>query len=283
MPRSARIPAVQPEQKSPYNAYADQSLIPSMSLDEFVRRRTVVLKRIESAVQTLCEACALANAAQLGLPRIYIEGYSLYSTPITAPDALEATRKQVDSGGWSYLMSQSGLMTFMDAKAREDWRKQLDSDTLPPLTSENIRYAFARVYRTRAEMFERGLITIFERLSRDYRTNQPSRLGKRVILRRLFISYEGDFAHAFVNQSITNELDDLLRVFHVLDGKPEPDHRDGFYKLIDRAHTAQQVGWDGEYFRLRWYHKGSCHVTFKRADLVETINAILSKHHPSAF
>jgi hypothetical protein len=258
-----------------------ESLIPSLNLEHFVLQRTAVLERIKRALQALREAHAIAEAANLGEPRIHIEGLSRNSTPVTASDAPEAARRQVDFGGWSYLMSQSGLLTFMDAKAREEWRKQLEGDDLPPLTPENIVSTFAHVHSARGEMFERGVITLFRRLSPDYKTNQPFKFGKRIILRFL-LSYANAFDHVFVNHTAADALDDLLRVFHVVDGKPEPDHRNGFYRLIDQAHSVKQSTLEGEYFHLRWFRKGSCHLSFKRLDLVDHLNHIIAKHHPGA-
>ena len=37
-----------------------------------------------------------------------------------------------------------------------------------------------------------------------------------------------------------------------------------------------------DYFDLKWFLKGSCHVTFTRPDLVDKLNAIIAKHHPNA-
>jgi hypothetical protein len=194
----------------------------------------------------------------------------------------QLARTQVDYGGWAYLMDQSGLASFMDAKAREEWRKQLESHELPELTAENIRSTFAFIHGSRREMFDRGVITLFQRLSWDYKTNQPFRFGQRIILNRLLQVYGRDTAQAFLNHTATDQLDDLLRVFHVLDGKPEPDLRHGMYGTLSTALQAHATAWAGEYFSLRWFRKGSGHLTFTRPDLVDELNRILARHFPNA-
>jgi len=85
---------------------------------------------------------------------------------------------------------------------------------VPELTAANIEATFTELYGARADVFERGELECFRRLSWDYRTNQPFRFGKRIILKSLF-------SYGSLNGHGTNELDDLMRVFHVLDGKPE--------------------------------------------------------------
>lgn len=121
-------------------------------------------------------------------------------------------------------------------------------------------------------MFERGVLQCFRRLSWDYKTNQPFKFGKRIIVRRLLTSGSPNF-------HVTNELDDLIRVFSILDGKPEPDHRNGAYYLVSDARRSEA---EHDYFSLRWFKNGNGHLTFKRADLVNQMNKILAKHYPNA-
>lgn len=191
--------------------------------------------------------------------------------------------RSIDQGAWSYLMKESGLMTFMDAKARTEWAQQLsEPGKIPEFTKENVEATFAALYAARAEMFGRGVIQCFKNLSWDYRTHQPFRFGKRIIVERLF-SYAGKGTQGASRVSYfrANELDDLIRVFHVLDGRPEPDHRQGMYHVLDRA-SAVGNEWEGEYMHVRWFKKGTGHVTFKRLDLIDRLNEILAKHYPGA-
>ncbi|CAK0539426.1 methyltransferase domain protein [Burkholderia pseudomallei] len=181
----------------------------------------------------------------------------------------------IDIRGWDYLLSESGLRTFMDAEAREQWNRQISEGDVPEFTVANIEATFAQLYGARGDMFERGVIECFRRLSWNYRTNQPFKFGKRIIVRCLLSS-------GSPNHRVTNELDDLIRVFCVLDSKPEPDHRHGAYVLVSEVRQARQTEAEHDYFHLRWYKNGNGHLTFKRPDLVEKMNQILAKHYPNA-
>ena len=112
------------------------------------------------------------------------------------------------------------------------------SHELPEHTADNILSTFAFIHGSRGELFERGVISLFRRLSWDYKTNLPVRFGKRIILAHLLSIYGNDHAHAFLNHTTTDELDDLLRVLDVLAGKPEPDHRHGMYGALNAAMHA---------------------------------------------
>lgn len=124
-------------------------------------------------------------------------------------------------------------------------------------------------------MFERGVLQCFQRLSWNYSTNEPFKFGKRIIVRYLL-------SQGSSNYHVTNELDDLTRVFSVLDGEPEPDHRHGMSSLISNSQRQRKTEAENCYFHLRWFKNGNGHLTFKRADLVDRMNLILAKHYPSA-
>ena len=163
----------------------------------------------------------------------------------------------------------------MDAKARKEWDKGFYEGTYPPFTFENIKETFCSLYVTRGDMFERGIIEIYKGLSWDYKTNQPFRFGKRII-----INY---FGGSYIYGSGMDKVDDLNRVFCVLDGKLEPDYRDGVSAAIRRQHYHGKAGeYEGTYFNVRWFKKGTGHVIFKREDLVRQCNRILHRHFPNA-
>ena len=266
--------------------------VKSVSIENMVRMRQAVMDRFSEAIRLLEEAERMAAAAHIGSPNLEIatHGRGRTGTAITSPDAFGVIRREIDRVAWSYLMDESGLRTFMDAEARKKWTEQLcDSGELPELTAENVRATFQTMHAARGEMFERGVIGCFRRLSWDYRTNNPYRFGKRIILRSLVsvspwrcnrTGARGLMVHAGYER--TNELDDLLRVFHVLDGKPEQDHRQGCYRMLSDAIDRREWRAVTEYFSLVWFKNGNGHLTFKRLDLVERLNGIIAKHFPGA-
>lgn len=77
-----------------------------------------------------------------------------------------------------------------------------------------------------------------------------------------------------------NKLDDLVRFFSVIDGKPEPDHRHAISSALGYWSNAKEI--EHEYMHIRTFKNGNGHLTFKRLDLVEKLNAVLAKHYPGA-
>lgn len=257
-------------------------LVPSISIVNLANQRVAVVERVHAALDLLGEAQTLAKAAHLGFPRLVLdESYGCRGRPTITGDYAKRDEAEasmvriIDIRGWDYLLSESGLRTFMDAKAREAWSSQIAEGDVPELTAANIEATFAQLYGARGDMFERGVLQCFRRLSWNYKTNQPFQFGKRIIVRYLLSSGSPNFR-------VTNELDDLIRVFSILDGKPEPDHRNSAYCLVSNARQARRSEAENDYFHLRWFKNGNGHLTFKRPDLVEQMNKILAKHYPNA-
>lgn len=94
------------------------------------------------------------------------------------------------------------------------------------------------------------------------------------------VSYLGGYSGG-----AADHLDDLLRVFHVMDGKPEADHRAGARAMLSQG-TRSTHGWpkvaENEYIAVKVFENDNGHVTFKRLDLVERLNTIIAKHYPGA-
>lgn len=254
-------------------------LVKSVSIANMVNQRVAVIERIDAALKMLQEAREIADRAHVGFPyfqvsrHYYHRGGSSFGLEVDAEGARREIRNIVDVAAWQYLMSESGLMTFMDAKARERWKDELDKQDVPELTPENVEATFAAMYGQRGDMLERGVIECFKGLSWDYHTNVPQRFGKRIVLQGV----RGWYSRA------ADKLDDLNRVFCLFDGVPEPDHRDApGHKTESAAREKSHGVMDFPYFSVRWFKNGNCHLTFTRLEFVERMNQIIAKHYPGA-
>lgn len=220
-------------------------LVKSISVENLLQKRAAVVERITKAHALLQEVGTLADSIfgeQHTFRAITLQCCFDRSKRFTEADDLTYFVKQYDAALWSMLLKESGLRTFMDATARSKWDADIDSCNVPALTRENINATFSNLYNDRGLMFERGVVAVFGSLSWDYKTNNPVKFGKRIINRRVVWSCGGKVMG--VDSEGASKVDDLLRVMAVLDG--------------------------------------NAHITFLRPDLVDLMNKIVAKHHPSA-
>lgn len=285
-------------------------LVPSISIANLVNQRAGVIAKLNAASDLIREAHDIAAGAHLGFPRITVcTGYSrgsgersIAGSRIGADrhgarhEQAEADRAEVakmmrvgvDAAAWQYLMAESGMRSVMDAKAREAWDKSITEGNFPELNEPNIRSTFLMLNNSKGEIFERGVIAAFKGLAWCYKTNLPQKFGKRIVLGYMRNSVSaGKWGHGtgslgHVNHSGCDKLDDLARVFHVLDGKPEPDHRHGWYSRLMGCAKVNDPDAADDYFSIRSFRNGNGHVTFKRLDLVDKMNLIIAKHYPGA-
>lgn len=257
-------------------------VVPSVSLENMLNQRAAVVGKVRMAMDLLAEARTIAIAAHVGFPRFQLEERRYFSIvePDRIADALATVERVIDADAWQYLMRESGLRTFMDAKAREEWDKTIREGKAPALTQENLHATFRGLYASREDMFERGVIRCFKGLSWNYKTNLPFRFGKRIVLRCLRHEPVSGSALGSLNHRGVDQLDDLTRVMCVLDGKPEPDHRQGMYSVLGGIHSEPVA--ETAYLHVRQFKNGNGHITFKRPDLVGKLNQIIARHYPGA-
>jgi len=270
------------------------SLVPSLSIENLVAQRNTVAARIRDAHEQLQLAQEMAEALNQQLEgsgtmgahdRIHVDracfdhhGRRNLADEGGADDAIAT----IDATLWDLLLKESGMLSFMDAEARTKWQTQISEGNHPPLTKENIAATFATLMGGRGAMFDRGVVNMFRRLSWDFKTNNPVKYGKRLVITGFLSVYaRGDYYNASLNHDACNRLDDLVRVMSVLDGKPEPDHRHGIYHSMkpfpEPTGTAEFT-----YFKIRWFKKGTAHLTFTQPALVDELNRIVAKAHPGA-
>ena len=263
----------------PHKTMSD--IVQSLSIANLVNQRQAVIDRLDQAFKLIEDADRLARAANVGMPHIVVDPWRGLRgvTPLTGEyaklgESQREARRAVDCKAWQHLMHESGLRTFLDSAARAQWDKQIHDGDFPELTTAAVQATFEQLYAARGDMFERGVVECFRKLSWDYKTNEPYKFGERIIIKHLMVGgYAGDRV---------NQLDDLLRVMHVLDGVPQADHRHAMASAIWDAQLHGQTRFENEYMELKWFKVGTGHVRFKRMDLVARLNGIVAKRHPNA-
>lgn len=192
------------------------------------------------------------------------------------PNLMEAAAKNLDYWAWTSLQRLSGLRSLMDEKAAKEFKHQLEQKP-PPFTIENITATYMGLAADSVNIFERGLINVFRWASSSWHsTNSSFRINPRCILTRMI---RGRGQHGgFGYNGEREKVQDLERVFFVLDGKRQPEGgnaADIFEAALRRNETVS----DSPYFSARMFPvNGNMHLKFKRLDLVDRANAIIVKH-----
>jgi len=193
------------------------------------------------------------------------------------PLSADEFRKRLDRDLWRASFNLTGFLQIMDGQAKNEFDESLRSNP-PEYTVQNIRSIFLTLHQDADAMFNRGIVNTFKRFSPEHKTNkrEPFKIGKRCVLSYVFCkSWQG---YPQVREYSTGMINDIDRVFRVLDGKKHTERA-----LESAINGAMKAGitYEDEYFKVRGFKNGNGHIEFKRADLVEKVNAIIAEHYGS--
>lgn len=254
-------------------------LIPSISIANLLIQREGFRRRMLGAEVLEKEAEEIFIASKIGLEKRDYGDYAdqkaficlgthHFDTPhrFTFPTT-EGMLKGFDAMAWKMLMRESGMLTFMSSAARDQWSEDIQEKRTPELTLENIQATFTTLHAGRSDMMDQGVLDLFKSLSWSHKTNQPVKFGKKLILTR----FGGrDALH----------INDLIRVLHIFDGKPQPDSRQNFSSKFSDYYGLN--GFESEYADFQLFQNGNLHVKITRPDMIDKLNAVLAKHFPDA-
>lgn len=258
-------------------------LICSTSIERIVTGRDAALSLIEILIQELDDISRLTSSIGGDVAEHWAmrQGHSFDCWLMQPVDkAMPVITRNIDRSIWRDLMLKSGMLTLMDAEARSQWAKNLEEGDLPAISEANILSTFEQLHHNKRDVFERGIINVFKGLSWDYKTNNPCYFGKKIIVNNL-VKHDR-WGYSLNLGWRRDQLADLERMLYLLDGKAIPDNRhDVSIRFMDfvRDNPHQQI-FEDELFTIRYFQKGSGHITFKRLDLVEKMNDIVAKHFP---
>ncbi|MCN5347127.1 DUF4942 domain-containing protein [Escherichia coli] len=259
-------------------------VICSTNIERIVIGRNTAIAQIETLIQQLDDISALTSSVGGGKANEWgVRQYRYDCWLMEKPEtAMKAITRNIDRGIWKDLMQRSGMLSLMDAQAREQWHNSLEKDDIPAVSEANILSTFEQLHQSKGEVFERGVINVFKGLSWDFKSNSPCKFGKKIIVTGLVKHDRWGFGLNWGWQR--DRLADLERMLVLLDGKPVPDNRtDITCRLSDHIHENRHSNhYEDEIFVIKYFQKGTAHIVFKRPELVDKLNDIIARHYPGA-
>lgn len=146
-------------------------LIPSISIENLLNQRQGILERFQQMQALATEIKQLIGTFQNDYPPEFTwknsgKEYALIDRYRNESEENRVAYTQaIDAMGWRLLMRESGNLSLMDAKARQEWHDSLTKE-VPELTFENIKATFQDLHASRKELFHRGVLNVFKGLSK---------------------------------------------------------------------------------------------------------------------
>lgn len=269
-----------------------QDLIKTVSVENVLALRDAAAEAMRRAGQELAKAEEMlerisediGSARESSKPSIEAHAVNRnrgtqWQNPTDVEDAILA----VDARIWDILMHRSGVAAVMSPSALEEWDALVrprhgqwrEGDERPPaLTVENVYATFSALRAKSGEMAEDTIIEAIKTVSWDYKSNQPFKIGKKVIV-------EYAFSYGSFDYSAGRKLDALERAFCLAVGAEIPDHNTGGHgRQIPFGITRGEI--DRKFWKLRWFKNRNIHLLMTDTDAVDAVNRIIAKHFPRA-
>ena len=188
---------------------------------------------------------------------------------------LDTLIAELDRKAWREAFRIGGFEVVWDAQARKEFDDSLEKCP-PEFTEANLRDNLLEYLPQKDHLFARGLVTIFRRLSGDYKRHADAGFSvpqKIVVQRWSGISFAGGRMIAYYYD---DEVRDFMRVL---------------YKLTDRefdyglVHSLINAAWvDGEsfedaYVSLKAHKNGNVHIHIKDRALLARINTVVADYY----
>lgn len=163
-------------------------VICSTSIRHILAVRKSTLLQIDTLIRQLTEISVLTESIggktvrDWAMKQDFRCGCWLMEKPETA---MKAITRNLDREIWRDLMQRSGMLSLMDAQARDTWYRSLEYDNFPEISEANILSTFEQLHQNKDEVFERGVINVFRGLSWNYKTNCPCKFSSKIIVNNL--------------------------------------------------------------------------------------------------
>ena len=175
----------------------------------------------------------------------------------------------MDRDIWRHIAKVSGMINIMDATARKQWEEDIEKKA-PECTYATIEATLGQLQDNQQLIFNRGVVKAFQSLSSDYKTNDAFKIGRKIVMEN---------ALGFYNHGC-DALVDVERVMFVLDGKKPPTGNDTIATKLTTAggcyFRPKRGELETEYMIGKTFKNKNAHIIFKRQDLVDKCNEIIT-------
>ena len=131
-------------------------VICSTSIERIVTGRNAALTQIEALLHQINDISTQTlsiggkTAPDWAMKQDFRCGCWLMEKPETA---MKAITRNLDRGKWRDLMKRSGMLSIMDAQARNQWYNSLEKDDIPVVSEANILSTFKQLHLNKGEVF----------------------------------------------------------------------------------------------------------------------------------
>ncbi len=246
------------------------------------------------AFQHVRKAALYMAANDIHVGSDYHEAVRLALDNVTHARAAFVRKHRHDA--WLSVFTKMEFRKWLDRKQTDEFIRDIERNGNIPFTKENIKGTLENIFLQRTRLFEQSVANVFDALTRYYKgnthhvegwkTNDNYKVNEKIVFPygcRFDAKFLGQFERLYYGGMI-DIYHDLDRVLCVLSGED-----------FDRCYTVAQalerkfqiLGHhvkspfdnltESQFFDIRFFKKGTVHLTFKDKKLLEEFNVTASR------
>lgn len=198
------------------------------------------------------------------------------------------------NSAWHKVFEQTEFRKWLDKKQKESFIREIDRNGNIPFTKENIKGTLQNIFLQRNNLFKKSVANVFDELRKYHADNCVHTEGWKSnsnykINNKIVFPYGCKFDSKYMNRfemlhygtiDIYNDID---RILCVLDNRDfdscdtiEKCMRHKFDKMA-RNEDSMENTFETQYFRVKFFKKGTVHLVFKDQELLNKFNIAASE------
>jgi len=282
------------------------ALIPSISIEALLAARDNAQRIYRETAEQLRKAKAQLSRFDVSLPGVSVQFPGSEYLAIDDERNVDAINREIDRFVWVQLFQLTNIDTIMDHETRRKLFEQLGQsqsyrrnermtkgmtkgsvEELPDLTAENIESVFQGVHDNQLEYFERCVEAVYKALSWDHKTNEPGRIGKKIITTNAFYPWARSMQGDGTRLGHHEHIHDLERVLCILSGQAPPTHESPGLRTIGELkygkwYDVPNPDGGDPLMSIICYRKGTAHIKILNAAHRDDMNRIMAHRYPGA-
>ena len=177
---------------------------------------------------------------------------------------------------WTHILGVLGIEKLLTHKLRSTFQAFIEQQGSMALTKENIADVLGMLMLNSDSILKQSVVAVFDLFTKyhetnrehieGWKTNERWKVGRKVILPN-YVRYEyGKFGNAYGRYS---EYSDIDKALCYLSGKRLED-----IVTIEKAIKPHANTSESEFFFMRYFQKGTLHLTFKDESLWARFNQV---------
>ncbi len=202
--------------------------------------------------------------------------------------------EQIRHNYWEKVLKLPAFEKRLTEKKRKEFRETIKQNSDLEFTEANVRAFFENLMGSYEQTLIDAIEELFDTMTSKYaydesifcknvhyyngwKTNGAFKVNKRVIIPRIGINpYDYDKRRIRLHYETPGQLNDIDKVMNYFDGKSSYVRMSEVAEKVNQTEEITKI-LESEYFKIRFYKKGTTHLTFKSEDIRRRFNIEVGK------